>query len=135
MSAQGDLEKIKQIFAFINQEDITLEEMGVQTWEFKKNFPKLLCRMSKKRDLEKIKQIFVYINQEKITMKEMGGITDGFKRVLPKLLDQMLHYNQIEAVKLPAFLVSQIPSILCKMSQKGDLDKIKQILELTLAPQ
>ena len=49
MSAQGDLEKIRQIFAFINQENITMEEMGVQTWEFKKNFPKLLCRMSKKK--------------------------------------------------------------------------------------
>ena len=96
--------------------------LGVQ-----EKVPKLLCRMSEKRDLEKIKQIFVYINQEKITMEEMGGITDGFKRVLPKLLDQMLHYNQIEAVKLPAFLVSQIPSILCKMSRKGDLDKIKHI--------
>ena len=96
--------------------------LGVQ-----EKVPKLLCRMSEKRNLEKIKQISVYINQEKITMEEMGGITDGFKRVLPNLLDQMLHYNQIEAVKLPAFLVSQIPSILCKMSQKGDLDKIKQI--------
>ena len=29
MSAQGDLEKIKQIFAYVNQENISVEEMGV----------------------------------------------------------------------------------------------------------
>ena len=113
MSARGDLEKIKQIFAFIHQENIPMEEMGVQTWEFKKNFPKLLCRMSEKRDLEKIKQIVTYINQEKITMEEMGGITNGFKKALPKLLDQILLlqskviflYNQCWCLLMLASLV------------------------------
>ena len=83
--------------------------------------------MSEKGDLEKIKQIFAYVNQENISMEEMGGITYEFKRTLPTLLAQMLHYIQIEAVKLPEFLVSEIPEFLCKMSEKGDLEKIKQI--------
>ena len=83
--------------------------------------------MSEKGDLEKIKQVFSYINQEKIIMEEMGDITDGFKRTLPKLLDQMWHYLQKEAVKLPAFLVSEIPTFLSQMSREGDLEKIKQI--------
>ena len=88
----------------------------------------MLIIKSAEGDLERIKQIFAYVNQENISVEEMGGITYEFKRTYaPKLLFQMLHYNQREAVKLPAFLASEIPSILCSMSRQGELEKIKQI--------
>ena len=109
--------------------------------------------MSKKGDLEKIKQIFEYVKQENISEEDMGGKLRSFFEPdwmnvdeiddddikcwidyegieycwLRKLLDQMLHYNQIEDVKLPAFLVSELPLFLYEMSEKGDLEKIKQI--------
>ena len=87
--------------------------------------------MSQKGDLEKIKQIFTYVKQENISEEEIRGTLFRSKQDVsnyaPKLLDQMLQCNQIEAVKLPEFLVSEIPAFLCSMSHRGDLEKIKQI--------
>ena len=88
----------------------------------------MLIIKSAEGDLAKIKQILAYVKQENISVEEMGGISYEFKKIhAPKLLSQMLHYNQIQAVKLPAFLVSEIPSFLCSMSSQGELEKIKQI--------
>ena len=86
--------------------------------------------LSEKGDLEKTKQILAFVVQENITEEEMGGMTHVFKSTYaPKLLDQMLHYNQTQNVKLPAFLISEVPSFLDKMSGEGDLEKVKQIFE------
>ena len=87
--------------------------------------------MSLKGDLEKTKQVFTYIREENISEEEIRGTifrSDYDVSIYaPMLLDQILQCNQIETVKLPAFLISEVPSFLCSMSEKGNLEKIKQI--------
>jgi len=130
-------EMIEKVTAYLSTEDLfNLTEIGSE--RLKKctfgvlrkklrEIPVLICNMLEKGNLEKIKQIFAYVKKENISGEEMGVNTYKFKRHAPKLLYQMLDYHQIEAVKLPEFLVSEVPEFLCKMSEKGDLEKIKQI--------
>ena len=127
MSSNGNLEKIKEIFSYMKEDNISGKEMGGLTNQLKKAFPKLLCQMSGCEHLEAVKQIFIYGKEENVSEIEMGGITKEFRKIFPKLIYQILDYKEIEAEKLPMFLVKEIPSFLCQMSSKGDLEKIKQI--------
>ena len=78
--------------------------------------------------LEKIKQILVYIEQENIGEEQMGMSILNFRPFFRhKLLYQILAYNIIESVKLPPFLLSEVPSFLCRVSGTGDLENLKQI--------
>ena len=78
--------------------------------------------------LEKIKQILAYIEQENISEEQMGISILTFQPFFRhKLLYQILGYDITEAVKLPTFLISEVPSFLCRLSETGDLEKVKQI--------
>ena len=48
MSEKGDLEKIKKIFSYVDQENISMEEMGVQKNVYKRKNPTLVDFISKR---------------------------------------------------------------------------------------
>lgn len=97
MSAKEDVEKVQKIFAYIRQQNITLEEIAGINSELKKSLLKLLCQMSSEGDLEALKQIFAYIKRENITIEEMGSITSELKKSLHDLLCQMSAEGDLEA--------------------------------------